>query len=45
MELLSNRVLDPFLLRIDGEINGFTCGLKVTNGGRERLLFVLDELE
>ena len=35
MELLSNRVLDPFLSRIDGEINGFACGLEVNNGGRE----------
>ena len=36
MELLSNRVLDPFLSRIDGEINGIAWGLKVNNGGRER---------
>ena len=43
MELLSNWVLDPFLSRIDGEINGFAWGLKVTNGGREReLLFYLE---
>ena len=36
MELLSNQVLDPFSLRIDGEINGFTWGLEVNNGARER---------
>ena len=36
MELLSNRVLDPFSSRIDGEINGFAWGLEVNNGGRER---------
>ena len=36
MELLSNRVLDPFLSRIDGEINGFAWGLEVKNGGRDR---------
>ena len=35
MELLSNRVLDPFPSRIDGEINEFAWGLKVNNGGRE----------
>ena len=35
MELLSNRVLDPFPSRIDGEINGFAWGLEVNNGGRE----------
>lgn len=37
MELLSYQVLDPFPSRIDGEINGFVWGLKVTNGGRERV--------
>ena len=45
MELLSNRVFNPFLSRIDGEINGFAWGLKVTNGGRERereLLFYFE---
>ena len=36
MELLFNRVLDPFPSRIDGEINGFTWGLEVNNEGRER---------
>ena len=47
MELLSNRVLDPFPSRIDGEINGFAWGLELNNGGRERerLLSILDELE
>ena len=46
MELLSNRVLDPFPSRIDGEINGFAWGLEVNNGGREReLLFCLGMLE
>ena len=46
METLSNRVLNPFLSRIDGEINGFAWGLEVNNGGREReLLFCLDMLE
>ena len=40
MELLSNRVLDPFPSRIDGEINGFAWGLEVNNGGRERAPFL-----
>ena len=35
MKLLSNRVLDPFPSRIDGEINGFAWGLEVNNGLRE----------
>jgi hypothetical protein len=33
VDLLSNRVLEPFLSRIDGEINGEAWELKVTNGG------------
>ena len=47
MELLSNRVLDPFPSRIDGEINGFAWGLEVNNGGREKesLCFVLGVLK
>ena len=40
MELFSNRVLDPFLSRIDGEINEFDWGLEVNNGGRERELLL-----
>ena len=36
MELLFNRVLDPFSSRIDGEINRFAWGLEVNNGGREK---------
>ena len=36
MELLSNRVLDPFPSRIDEEINGFAWRLEVNNGVRER---------
>ena len=36
IEFLSNQVLDPFPLRIDGEINGFAWGLEVNNGVRER---------
>ena len=43
MELLSNRVLDPFPSRIDGEINGFAWGLEVNNGGRERELLLCFE--
>ena len=35
MELLSNRVLNPFPSRIDGEINGFAWGLEVNNGVSE----------
>ena len=34
MELLSNRVWDPFSSRIDGEINGFAWRLEVNNGVR-----------
>ena len=45
MELLSNRVLDPFPLRIDGEINGFAWGLEVNNGGRERAPFLFRHAE
>ena len=45
MELLSNRVLDPFLSRIDGEINGFAWGLEVNNGGRESSCSVLGMLK
>jgi len=40
MELLSNRVLDPFPSRIDGEINGFAWGLEVNNGVSERELLL-----
>ena len=40
MELLSNRVLDPFSSMIDGEINGFAWGLEVNNGGRETELLL-----
>ena len=40
MELLSNRVLDPYPSRIDGEINGFAWGLEVNNGERERELLL-----
>ena len=40
MELLSNWVWDPFSSRIDREINGFTWGLEVNNGGRERELLL-----
>ena len=36
MELLSNRVLDPYPSRIDGEINGFAWGLVVNDGVRVR---------
>ena len=36
VELLSNRVLDPFSSRIDGEINRFAWRLEVNNGVRER---------
>ena len=36
IEMLSNRVFDPFPSKIDGEINGFVWGLEVNNGGRER---------
>ena len=40
MEMLSYQVLDPYPSRIDGEINGFTWGLEINNGVREReLLF------
>jgi hypothetical protein len=38
VELLSNRVLAPFLLMIDGEINEVAWELKCANGGREREL-------
>ena len=34
MELLSNRVLDTYPSRIDGEINGFAWRLEVNNGVR-----------
>ena len=40
MELLSNRVLDPFPSRIDKEINGFVWGLEVNNEVRERELLL-----
>ena len=33
--LLSNRVWELFLSRIDGEINGEAWELKVTNGGEK----------
>ena len=36
MELLSNRVLDPFSSRIDEKINEFAWGLEVNNEVRER---------
>ena len=36
MELLSNRVWDPFSSRIDREINGFAWELEINNGVRER---------
>ena len=43
MELLSNRVLDPFPSRIGGEINEFAWGLQVNNEEKEReLLFYLE---
>ena len=38
--MLSNRILDPFPSRIDGEINGFAWGLEVNNGERERELLL-----
>jgi len=38
--MLSNRVLDPYPSRIDGEINGFAWGLEVNNGVRERELLL-----
>ena len=40
IELLSNRVLDPFASRIDGEINGFAWGFEVNNGGRKKELLL-----
>ena len=40
MEMLFNPVLDPFPSRIDGEINGFSWGHEVNNGGRERAPFL-----
>ena len=40
MELLSNRVLDPYPSRIDGEINRFAWGLKVNNEVRQRELLL-----
>ena len=46
MELLSNRVLDPFLSRIDGKSMDLLEGSKSTmEGERERLLSILDKLE
>ena len=45
MELLSNRVLDPFSSGIDGKINGCAWGLEVNNGGRESSCSVLGVLE
>jgi hypothetical protein len=42
VDLLSNRVLEPFLSRIDGKINGEAWELKVTNEGeREEHFSVL----
>ena len=43
MELLSNRVLDPFPSRINGEIIRFAWGLEVNNGGREKELLLYFE--
>ena len=43
IELLSNRVLDPFPSRVDGKINGFIWGLEVNNGGRKRELLLYFE--
>ena len=40
IELLSNRVLDPFSSRIDGKINEFAWRLEVNNRGRERELLL-----
>ena len=40
MELLFNRVLDPFPSRIDGKINRFAWRLEVNNEGRERELLL-----
>ena len=42
VDLFSNRVWHLFLSRIDGEINGETSELKVTNGGErdEHFLFL-----
>ena len=41
--MLSNRVLDPYPSRIDGEINGFAWGLEANNGVRERELLLYFE--
>ena len=38
MELLSNRVLDPFPSRIEEEVNGFAWGLRSTMEGERELL-------
>ena len=40
VDLLSNRVWDLFLSRIDVEINRFAWGLEVNNGVRERELLL-----
>ena len=46
MELLSNRVLDPFRSRIDGEIDGFAWGLRSTmEGERESSCSILGMLK
>ena len=40
MKLLSNQVLEHFLSKIDGEINGFAWGLRsIIEGERELLLY------
>ena len=44
MEMLSYQVLDPYPSRIDGEINGFTWGLRSTmERERERELLLYFE--
>ena len=45
MELISNRVLDPFPSRIDGEINGFVWGLRSTMEGERELLLYFERVE
>ena len=46
MELLSNRVLDPFLSMIDVKVMDLLEGSRsLMEGERERLLSVLDELQ
>ena len=45
MELLSNRVLDPFPSRIDVKINGFAWGLRSTMEGERELLLCFGRAE